>query len=419
VKNFQAIDGGNTVLSGNSVRTRNSKNRIIPLYLETHQGNIRQLAEHLISEYQLLVGSSRTEIAANFEESVVDQATQLVQNGFIELLEDYCTFESEGSLDPAEVRSRLFVAAANIRKELKNQPLAQFNRSEIMQAVAAELQVDVSEVERCFFADLKGEHRLIRFDPPALDAFLDRYNVALAQAILLRSTRLEVLISGENPNRFRRIARTLKFHRLWSEIQPGGKDAYRLVIEGPMSLFRSTQKYGLQIALFLPHLLQCQRFELTAHLKWGPQKKDKIFTLDQSQGLKSHLPDYSTLIHSDLQIFFDAFDQRSDGWTLDREPALVTVGNQIWVPDATLIHPTKKKQIYLEVLGFWRKTDLQKHLQELRKALPGQFLLAVPDSLNTDHDADIEETGEVYYFKRTPSVERICERANSLSRSFD
>ena len=34
-------------------------------------------------------------------------------------------------------------------------------------------------------------------------------------------------------------------------------DGYTLQIDGPLSLFSATNKYGLQMALFLPSLLAC------------------------------------------------------------------------------------------------------------------------------------------------------------------
>ena len=47
-------------------------------------------------------------------------------------------------------------------------------------------------------------------------------------------------------------------------------EGYTFTIDGPLSLFTATNKYGLQIALFLPALLHCHDFRLDAELRWGP-----------------------------------------------------------------------------------------------------------------------------------------------------
>ena len=52
-------------------------------------------------------------------------------------------------------------------------------------------------------------------------------------------------------------------------------ETYQLHLDGPMSLFTATQKYGLQLAFFLPALLHCHDFELKADLRWGAQRKPK------------------------------------------------------------------------------------------------------------------------------------------------
>ena len=124
-------------------------------------------------------------------------------------------------------------------------------------------------IDQGLFADLKSQQRCVRFDDCTLDQLLNRYNVALAQAILLRSTGVTVQVYGETPARYRQLFRAIKFHRLICDIRPSGPEAYALRLDGPLSLFSATQKYGLQLGLFLPALLQCKRFELTATVRWG------------------------------------------------------------------------------------------------------------------------------------------------------
>src|SRR5262249_40343638 len=131
------------------------------------------------------------------------------------------------------------------------------------------LGLTAEQFDAGLLADLRSEQRLIRFRDISPEHLLQRYNVALAQAVLLRSTRVHLAVRNEPPQRYRQLLRQVKFHRLICEITRTGPDSYGLHLDGPLSLFSATQKYGLQLALFLPTVLLCKDFELRAELRWG------------------------------------------------------------------------------------------------------------------------------------------------------
>src|SRR5262249_22965665 len=150
-----------------------------------------------------------------------------------------------------------------------------FDRAAVLREIADGLQMTPDAVDQGLFADLKSEQRLVRFDDISAERLLQRYNVALAQAVLLRSTGVTIQVRHETPQRYRQLLRAIKFHRLIAEWEKTGGDSYRLHLDGPLSLFSATQKYGLQLALFLPVLLHCCDFELEATLRWGTDKREK------------------------------------------------------------------------------------------------------------------------------------------------
>src|SRR5947209_7014551 len=153
----------------------------------------------------------------------------------------------------------------------------------------------VGQVAAALFADLRDENRLLSFDQ-GLDAqrLIDRYNVALAQAVLLRSVMVAAEVRNEKPARYRQLFRWLKFHRLLYRVEGSMRDGYVLHIDGPLSLFSATNKYGLQMALFLPALLLCSDFRLDAELRWGPKREPRTFHLESNDGLASHYVDAGT-----------------------------------------------------------------------------------------------------------------------------
>jgi len=258
---------------------------------------------------------------------------------------------------------------------------------------------------------LKIEQRLIRFKDCTVEQLLQRYNVALAQAILLRSTGVVVNIMGETPARYRQLFRAIKFHRLICEIREAGRDSYTLALDGPLSLFSATQKYGMQLANFLPSLLQCKRFDLKATVRWGAQRKEKEFRLESNDGLCSHLPDYGDYVPAELAMFAEAFRKKSDDWDISSEAALLPLGTSVWTPDFVLTHRRTKRKVYLEILGFWRRTDADKLYRRLQKELKEPFILAVSEQFNIDEADEGEVNSSIYVFKRTPLPEEVIRLA--------
>jgi predicted nuclease of restriction endonuclease-like RecB superfamily len=267
------------------------------------------------------------------------------------------------------------------------------------------------------FADLKSEQRLTRFRDTTTERLLHRYNVALAQAVLLRSVQVRVLIRGEKPARYRQLLRLVKFHRLICEFARTGPDSGRLTLDGPLSLFSATQKYGLQLALFLPTVLLCRDFELEADLRWGAQRKPKKFTLTPKDGLVSHAPDTGTYMPPELGMFVELFRKRIADWDISDETEVYPLGDSFWVPDFRLTHRLTGKAVLLEVLGFWRRASAERHLERLRQHATEPFLLAVSDQLHIE-DAALEALpAGVHRFRQMPLPDEVARVANELLAS--
>src|SRR5262249_61822422 len=125
-------------------------------------------------------------------------------------------------------------------------------------------------------------------------------------------------------------------HRLIADIQRTTPDCYRLHLDGPLSLFSATQKYGLQLALFLPAVLLCRDFELKAELRWGVERKPKEFILSSADGLVSHLPDSGSYVPPELGMFAELFRKRIADWEIVEESEVLPLGEGFWVPDYRL-----------------------------------------------------------------------------------
>jgi predicted nuclease of restriction endonuclease-like RecB superfamily len=268
------------------------------------------------------------------------------------------------------------------------------------------------------FADLKSEQRLLRFKDTTPERLLRRYNVALAQAIVLRSTRVHLEVRGEPPRRYRQLFRRVKFHRLVCEMARVEPEGYSFHLDGPLSLFSATQKYGLQLALFLPAVLPCRDFELHAELLWGPQRKPKTFRLTAADGLETDQQDTGMYVPAEVAMFAELFRQKVANWDISEETEVFPLGDTFWVPDFRLVHRATGRCVYLEVLGFWRRASIEPHLERLRRYAAGPFILAVSDQLRVD-DAELEGLpAGVHRFRQIPQYDEIAKLAEeALARS--
>jgi predicted nuclease of restriction endonuclease-like RecB superfamily len=408
------------MLTGKMVRVKFARDRIIPYYLDTDKATWLEMAEQLLEIFRGQDHTTRGEIEADLEEAFGNDPGQLVRQGLTKLLEDRCEFEVVSGHPPEELRDAVFHAAAAQRSSLAapEGPAAAtapaFDRNTVLASVAASLGLSAEAVDAGLFADLRSEQRLIRFRNISPKHLLERYNVALAQAVLLRSTRVHIVVRNEPPQRYRQLLRQIKFHRLICELNRTGPDSYALHLDGPLSLFSATQKYGLQLALFLPTVLLCKDFELRAELRWGPQRKPKIFTLSSTDGLVSHAPDTGTYVPSELAMFVELFRKRRDDWEIGEETEIFPLGEGFWVPDFRLRHKGSSRRVLLEVLGFWRRSSAEKHLERLRKHVREPFLLAVSDALKID-EAELEGLpAGIHRFRQMPLPDEVARLAEEL-----
>jgi uncharacterized protein len=397
------------MLTGKMVRVKYPRGGgIRPSYLDPADATWLAVAEQLLDLFRTQEGRTRGELEEDIEEAFGGETSTLVHQGLAKLLEDRCEFEVVSGSPPEELREVVFRLAAEQRKA------GAFDRTAVLARAAAELKLTPEAIDHGLFADLKSEQRLVKFKDLTAERLLQRYNVALAQAVLLRSTKVHVVIRKETPQRYRQLLRLVKFHRLVCEIERTGPDGCLLHLDGPLSLFAATQKYGLQLALFLPAVLLCKDFELRAELRWGPQRQPKTLTLTPKDGLVSYLPDFGGYVPPELGMFVELFRKKVKGWDIAEETEVLPLGDGFWVPDFRLVRHGTRQVVLLEVLGFWRKSSAEQHLDRLRKHARVPFLLAVSDQLRID-DAELEGLpAGVHRFRQMPLADEIARLAEAL-----
>jgi predicted nuclease of restriction endonuclease-like RecB superfamily len=401
------------VLTGDLVRVKVVKERVVPLYIDREAPHWLEAAESLLLLFREGIGLTRGEIEAEADALFGGGgvATQ-VQRGLAKVLEDRAEFEVVADVPPDVIREKVFMAAAAFRREQiagaapTHRP--KFDRDRVITDAAQELGLEPDAVVHSLFADLRDENRLLRFEDLSAQRLIDRYNVALAQAVLLRSVLVKAEVRGEPPARYRQLFRKLKFHRLLYRVDGTMQHGYTFHIDGPLSLFSATTRYGLQIAWFLPSLLHCANFRLDAELRWGPKRLPLNFHLESGDGLISHQADTGTYTPAEVNSFVERFRQVAPSWEISECTDLIELGAEgVWVPDYRLVHKSTGADVFLEVVGFWKKGSVERLMRLLPQYGPPRFVLAISDRLKVDEQALQDLQGPILWFKEIPNASEL------------
>lgn len=393
------------MLTADLVQASVSRGEVRPRWIDTGDRELRELAACLIAIFEEHVGRSRRELQQSLDELLGTGTEYLLHRGLAKLLFDRSELTVEAPGDPAELRRALFETAAAIYRS--DSPC---DREALVRAAAERLALQPEDIERGLYADLKEEQCIADFERIAPEKLLERYNVALAQAVLLKACFLEIEISDQSARRYRELFRSIKFHRLLHSVSGTAEAGYRIRLDGPLSLFRSSQRYGLQMATFLPTLLAFDSWRLEAEVLWGRHRARRRFALASGDGLVSPRHLRGQWQPGELRWLSERFAKLESEWEIEDATELIDLeGAGVLVPDHAFRHRPTGKRVYMEVFGFWRRGAVESRLELLRRHGPRNLIVAVGADLRLEEDALELLPGEVYVFRTHPIAREVLE----------
>ena len=404
------------MLTSDLLQTRNHGPYIYPRYIKTEAPRAQALAEQLIAIFGDHQGKTRRELSDALNQYAQDSTDYRIQRGLAKLLrDDRCEFSERSVAPPAEVRERVFgLARENHPVVLQPDMIHPVSRNDILAEVASEYKTDVEQLAWAVYADLPDNHILTRFDSPQPEWLLERYNVALAQALLYRCIRMKLSVLRNIPSRYKQLFKFVKFYQLMHTIQGDLDSGYEIVLDGPVSLFRLSQKYGLKLAVFLPALLLCTRWKMEAEIVAADGER-RFFPLDESAGLHSHYRD-STVYDSLLErTFAERFGQIESGWEIEREVAIINLKDTVFIPDFAFRHADGRTAL-LEIVGFWRPDYLKRKLMKLKRSGRTDMVVAVSADLNVGEEDFKDVPGSVFFFKRRINPQEVLARLEQVGQ---
>lgn len=368
------------------------------------------LAETVLDTYRGCVGQSREELAESVGELVVAARERRLFAGLCKLVEDEATFEGGAVLDapPDQLRHALFTDAARARKE------GTFDRAALIEAQAALHATDAPTLERALYADLRGAEVLRAVAPETADALVTRWSHAQVQAVLLRAVKVTVLVEAADPADQRALFRRLKFMRLLWQCERTEHGLWRITIDGPMSLFESVTKYGLELAMLVPVLDQMAKYALTAELRWGKGKTPLSFTHAGGTGTKPGADGAARRLPDDVQALLDRLAALDSPWKAAvAEDLLELPGVGVIVPD--LVLSRGKSRVFVEVLGHWSRSAVWKRVELVEAGLTTPLIIAASERLRVSEDVlPADAPACLYVYKGVMSAKALIERAEKL-----
>jgi len=405
------------VLGTDLVRARRRGDKLL---LQKLKGADKEIAVEIAAELILAisgaVGSSADEVDTVLTCVTREARHEKLFNGLKKLALDDCEFGMPLELDAPALRKAVFELAC---KQRHQSSLGEsFDRDRVLQEVALQLGVETTSVEDGLFGDLKGAQQLIRASRLEAQALVENYEIAQVQGVILRAIRLVATVHCKSSDSYRRLFRKLKFRQLLYRLEKLPDGGYRIEIEGPFSLFESVTKYGLQLALVVPALLECESTELSAELRWGKERKplqfESLFKTSPSSTARVSAQG-SGHLRTEVETLLSGLLKKKSPWKVEVSDELLDIpGVGLCVPDLKFTKPGSEP-VYLEVLGFWSREAVWKRV-EWAQSNPGKrVLFAVSSRLRVSKEVLSDESGSsLYIFKGTMSVPAVLKQIEVL-----
>lgn len=371
-----------------------------------------QVATDLIAIVAQSVGLRRAELDEALADYIGTGTDYRTLRGLIKLLMDRCAFttatvgETRDAVEAVEIRRALFTRAR------AHHPvgLAAALREQVIAEVAAELRCSPAQLIEHLYADLPDNQRLIEFDEPTATQLLEAYNLAQAQALLYRSVEMRLWIEPQDAAAYRRLFEAIKAHRLIHSITGSAARGYEITLTGPVAMFHRSQKYGIQMAVFLPSLLACKGWRMRAEVesKFAGTLSYELDSRDLRRSLSgSYDGEYATTENPLAEKLKASWQKTASSWTLAQSREVIDLGESAFAPDFVLTDAASGRRVFLEVLGFWTPRYLSERLEEFARARFADFLIVVSEELRGSRENPTNLPANVLVCKSSLSAKDV------------
>ncbi len=399
-----------------TTRRRADELRLIPVDAP-RRARIETLAAAFSEIARAHVGSTRQQLDAALDEGAAGVDLPNPERRLIaavqKLVHDGCSFEESDAEAAAALRRDVFRRAAAGRRAAS--PSAPFDRAALLETAARERATTAAEIEAGLYADRPARQRVLAFAGRPAGMLAAGFELAEAQAVLLRATRVTASVRARDAGTYRQLFRTLKFQRLLPTVAAAEGGGYSIDLDGPLSLFQGSTRYGLQLGLALPAIAACDSWSIEADVRWGADRRPLRFRIGGGAvavdaASPPPLPD-------ELAAFVTAFERLDSGWRVDQAPAVLDLpGAGVCVPDLAFVRARDRARVHFELLGFWSRETVWRRIELVRAGLPHRILFAVSKGLRVGEEVlDETPTAALYVFARVIAAKQVLDRIEQIA----
>jgi hypothetical protein len=225
---------------------------------------------------------------------------------------------------------------------------------------------------------------------------------------------MRLWLEPQEPGGYRELFGAIKSYRLIHAIRGNAREGYEVRLDGPASIFQRSQKYGVQMSVFLPALLLCKGWRMRAEIE-GRGGEAAFFDLDSRQTrLRSHYLSAAGYENPVLERLPRDWAKAAPGWELEPSREVVDLAGSAFIPDFVLSNAAGER-VHLEVLGFWTPEHLRERLLEFDHAGLRRFILAAWEDLRGSREPLTNVPENTIIFKRSLDPSTVALMAERLT----
>ena len=309
-------------------RVRNGK--VMPIFRDLSSKNW-EIAQEIIDTFKAHVGKSKRELYEKLEEITITPSYRFVK-GLIRIMDRRTIYENE---DAFEFRKKVF-------RRFPEDPVVR----------AKELGMSVDEMQRKMLMDINPI--IVKVLDTKPNDLIKEYNLALAQTMLFRAPSMEITFS-EN-----RVYSALKYFGLLYTMPSEN----RVFVDGPVSIFSHTTRYGTRFARILPFVVAKAPWSVKASLKL--KDEEPILELDHLRH-GYYFPKRTENMEEDIDI-------RVQFCKMERFERPVKVGKEYFLPEYRVM--CRDKEFFVEIFRFWSVRYMERKARIVKEQnFPIVFLL--------------------------------------------
>ena len=385
--------------------------RLIPDRLtKQSDANYLELAKTMCDVYSNGVGRTRRALHRDVQQILIAAPGCVPRRAeaFCKLLDEASEYDRDARGAAAKLRRRVFRLASGHHPLVTHaDTLFESEEHTVKEAIAVELKENWASIKKRLFKDVIDFHELTSFsgfEQPSM--LLSKYNVAQTQVALFDASRLVVHARSD----FKLILRYAKLARLMHRIRKTTL-GYEFEFDGPASLLQHTHRYGVAMAKFLPGLLACHDWSLTATIQRPRWRSSIRLELDSQSGLSSQASTgavFDSSVEENFAKKWIASPETAD-WQLQRETEILHDGQSVFLPDFVFQHSDGRRAL-LEIIGFWTPEYLQHKQAILSHFRLEHIILAVARSVRDKIKAC--DSQRIVEYKTAISVQDVLAALN-------